>query len=120
MDEINPQAAELRIGNWVMGNKPFQIDMNTLNMSYIHELANNAQGRFEPIPLTEDWLVKFGFEKLQNNLYSKGRLTYHKTYGWKILENWVKKWSGVQELKYVHQLQNLYHALTGQELVVCG
>jgi len=55
----------------------------------------------EPIPLTEEWLCKLGFD---NN-------------------HWATKWiledmpipTGI---KYVHQLQNLYFALTGKELTL--
>jgi hypothetical protein len=68
-----------------------------------------------PIPLTKEWLVKFGFDKkghreglsiiLENTLGYKNGRTYFKS--WCILES---------QPKHVHQLQNLYFALTGQEL----
>jgi len=45
-------------------------------------------------------------------------MSYHAKYGWKILEKWVSGWLGVQEIKYVHQLQNLYFALSGEELTL--
>jgi hypothetical protein len=69
----------------------------------------------KPIPLTEEWLVKFGFDKkahreglsiiLENTLGYKNGRTYFKS--WCILES---------QPKHVHQLQNLYFALTGKEL----
>jgi hypothetical protein len=76
----NMTVKELRIGNWVMGNKPFQISINTLNMAYNHALANNGEGRYSPIPLTEDWLIRLpkGFE----------------------YPDWIK---------FVHDLQNWYY-----------
>ncbi len=72
-----------------------------------------------PIPLTEEWLLKFGFKK--SNVYCFGN---HKL----IIESLMGDrhscryrinpdesiW--ISELHYVHQLQNLYFALTGEEL----
>ncbi len=71
----------------------------------------------EPIPLTEEWLLKLGFEKdflewdkqcisLQ---YWKQSNSYH----------WVSSSGDIDVLlKHVHQLQNLYFALTNKELTI--
>ena len=76
---------------------------------------------FEPIPLTEEWLKKFGFEKMS----SPRSITYHCNC-FKIKQELSGKWwiarvggsSPTHQVKieYVHQLQNLYFALTGEEL----
>ena len=74
----------------------------------------------KPIPLTEEWLLKFGFEKadeiyfIEFNVYSMTIKEYEK--GRYILNpethfNYV-------DIEYVHQLQNLYFALTGEELII--
>jgi hypothetical protein len=64
------------------------------------------------IPLTEEWLVTFGFE-------------YIEEYKWWEIDwcNFTIDLGGEYEfefafhpIKYVHQLQNLYFALTGKEL----
>lgn len=70
----------------------------------------------KPIPLNEEWLLKFGFVKsthwfeLENTSISLNLNQY-------ILEfN-----DAYQESKmpvYVHQLQNLYYALTNKELTI--
>ena len=87
-------------------------------------MSNCNVAYLEPIKLTEDLLIKLGFNK-------DGRVI--KTYAmigneinFKILVNTENefyfypsvaiKWS--VRLKYVHQLQNLYFALTGEELDV--
>jgi len=70
------------------------------------------------IPLTDNLFKNLGFEMSNTGFIEKGRLLYHKEYGWKILENWVKGWVGVSEPKYVHQLQNLYYSITGEELML--
>jgi len=75
----------------------------------------------KPIELNEDWLLKFGFEgefldyslgklnvclKDPIGVYKRGRTYYN---SWCILE---------KQPEYVHQLQNLFFALTGEELLI--
>jgi len=66
----------------------------------------------EPIPLTEEWLVKFGF------VWTNG-------YGYRFINGWIKLkecvWKSYDlevEIKHVHQLQNLYYALCQEELTI--
>lgn len=85
----------------------------------------------KPIPLTEEWLIKFGFEKDENKPFHFIRLEEYN------LEVMVNGFSGTLEKEpnwfcsiksyahqttfqkmHVHQLQNLYHALTGEELTI--
>lgn len=72
----------------------------------------------KPIELTEEWLIKFGFYKKNGygfiNITMKGGL-------YNSLNNdcYIYNYYGLQlNCKYVHQLQNLYFALTGSELTV--
>ena len=60
------ESKELRIGNWVMGNEPFQIEYDDFRLSFMYEKMR-GKSRFEPIPLNEEWLLKFGFEKTSND-----------------------------------------------------
>lgn len=74
---------------------------------------------YEPIRLTEEWLVRFGFEccDLDEVYFLKDvdiqfwdhNNTFHFVSNHGLLNT---------ELKYVHQLQNLYFALTGEDLVL--
>ena len=67
---------------------------------------------FKPIPLTEDWLLKFGFKiekQYQCDFASIGVFTI--SFG----DNFFYDYTN---LKYVHQLQNLYYAITQRELTV--
>ena len=74
------------------------------------------------IPLSEEWLLKFGFGLLPWGFVIKGnedkavliRHSYKPN-----LKLWVEVGNGLRtELKYVHQLQNLFFALTGTELEI--
>jgi hypothetical protein len=76
---------------------------------------------FKPIELTEEWLLKLGLEKISIwtfslNLVGNLDLIYYSgEKGWSI---GLKSYSDFSNLKYVHQLQNLYFALTGKELKI--
>lgn len=68
----------------------------------------------EPIPLTEDWLVRMGFEiktasVTHNHTFIKGDFIINNPLRGNMTYEHIK-------LKHVHQLQNLYFALTGEEL----
>jgi hypothetical protein len=119
------KANELRIGNLVLSKGvPVQIE------EIMWETVRHCFGEFpidyvEPIPLTEEWLLKFGFEiKLDNFNWNAGigineigdfklALRHTDNFGW-----FYK--SRCTPIKYVHQLQNLYFALTGEELTEGG
>ena len=81
---------------------------------------------FKPIPLTEEWLVKFGFEQSKDadwiwTLKIKGyespweKITFNTTRkkGWLFA---AISANGKVSIENVHQLQNIYYALTGDEL----
>jgi hypothetical protein len=65
----------------------------------------------EPIPLTEEWLVKFGFKPLVKDWQIKGLIIHARKRGFVVNNR-------IPILKTVHQLQNLYFALTGEELTL--
>lgn len=114
---MNPE--ELRIGNLVN-----IIGLVETKITAEHILGiSNGDNTYKPIPLTEEWLEKFGFEKddtpatfkkYNNHLLS---ISFSKT---DITEMEINKSPefiiNTDIVKYVHQLQNLYFALTGEEL----
>ena len=121
------RAEELRIGNYVdleLTDGIESVEVTSISCERILFRYNKNQERNEdtvfkaiycnirPIPLTEDWLLKFGFKRFT---------------GWDDMEYFVfgnvhiyTNLKGYEfedfYIKYVHQLQNLYHALTGEEL----
>tara|TARA_R100001244_G_scaffold132297_3_gene107953 strand:- start:3013 stop:3456 length:444 start_codon:yes stop_codon:yes gene_type:complete len=81
-------------------------------------------GEVQPIPLTEEWLLKFGFDEVKRDSYYTGKnapfSVFFKT---DILYNSIqRRWyfftTPLNEIKHVHQLQNLYFALTNEELTI--
>lgn len=106
---------ELRIGNivWLVSkSKEWEI----LSGQEIDTGCDSND--FKPIPLTEEWLVRLGFvSDPYHDMYRKGFLMLNcdKTRG--KLELWPDNITGkVLYLKHVNQLQNLYFAITGEEL----
>ena len=119
------KANELRIGNWVRRRES---DTNIQIEQYL--LCNAELCKYQPIPLTEEWLLKFGFvrpcEEHRYNTWEK-YLAPNRTFN--ILPPYEKiKYYGYSaghrigelEIKYIHQLQNLYFALTDEELTIGG
>jgi hypothetical protein len=102
------EARELRIGNLLITSSGTIVEVTE---STIRGVRLNYLD-IKPIPLTEEWLLKFGFE--DDNAFFKNRITLYKQDGifWCDL-----LWDCI-DVNYVHQLQNLYYALTGEELTI--
>lgn len=121
------KANELRIGNFVLfAEEGTEFKVNEISEEGLWVINDEEKtwielDCFEPIPLTEEWLLKFGFEKVDNN-WQKEWLLLHvnlKTGTIDFLLN--EPYSGkmrVTILESVHQLQNLIYALTGEELTI--
>lgn len=114
-------AKELRIGNWVHTGS-FHISKLQGHHQYLPEWHKYAF-KFEPIPLTEEWLERFGFEYDENDDWFV--FESNKEVSFSMDKNGVMYYFGnleplwvdiLSKIKYVHQLQNLYFALTGEEL----
>jgi hypothetical protein len=120
------KAEELRIGNWVKGDYSGEKQATIENISDLQ----NGNVYLSPIPITEEWLKRFGF-KIYDDCYAaidlRGRynrkliicLDEHNI--WCIAPSMNDFYTDDYftddiELPYIHQLQNLYYALTGQEL----
>jgi hypothetical protein len=137
---------ELRIGNLVFDKKQKRI-VTVWGFESNHDeiFVNYAQGSgvyfidlkyIEPIPLTEEWLLKFGFEKEEIDTEDFLEIKYKKQINEEIFINYSDDFScslyynearaekdlGVlpkwEQIKTVHGLQNLHFALTGEELTL--
>jgi hypothetical protein len=130
-------ATELRIGNYY--DSYGEIKQVTPNV--IEEVFTSQRSWCKPIPLTEEWLLKFGFNKENTTMSS-----HHGPFFSISIDDYKycfayaefrKDWGFYQEYtdspfgtdndkKYfvshgiinVHQIQNLWLALTGEELIL--
>ena len=117
------KATDLRVGNyykWTDKNHNFKdCDVYQIESISSISLIEEYFKYFEPILLTEEWLLKFGFVELQYE---------DQTFGFKLNDFWFINETQIRnkynsmlldvEIKYVHQLQNLYFALTKNELTL--
>lgn len=115
------KANELRIGNWVTATCCYD-DKPIRNIEY-SQIDCGFEDFLEPIPLTGEWLLKFGFEKAYKDRVFKFNDNFGVDFGISIFfiqhyKNEVHNSFIRTEIYYVHQLQNLYFALTGEELVI--
>ena len=115
------KSSELRIGNYVY----FHGDVEEINMVDGYGIIGREEQpscpieEFEPIPLTEEWLLKFGFEKNDNNQFILMEGSVDILFN-KDLNGWTCDGINfsINMTEHVHQLQNLYFALTGEELIL--
>lgn len=120
---------ELRLGNFVLpplSDEPIRIDDFTPKGINLAEWDNGSafatEWTFEeirPIPLTQKWLEKLGFVEGVDRM--SGFLCH--TNGFSILFTNDNHWCffervAIRPVSWVHQLQNLYFALTSKELTI--
>lgn len=116
------KAEELRVGNLVMWyGKPFVVDADFIRRAELVDWQENdgTPCHPDPIPLTSEILEACGT--------LKGRCFYVKKDGEVVRfvmwnnhfgEYWYNNGNNEVYIKYLHQLQNLYYALTVSELQV--
>jgi hypothetical protein len=119
------KANELRIGNWVIIHNAFSKQQNLSQITANWFVSDAYQQLSEPIPLTPEILVKCGFV-LVNHIHGYSFYTMDRQSQKDkskppidVYEN-KTQYMGclVNHCQYLHQLQNLYFALTGTELEV--
>lgn len=119
---------ELRIGSIININGE---DITPgIGYGVIQDFAQKSKGlsnsyldtlKFTPILITNDWLLNLGFYKVSNGfeIDCNNGIKINSLFTGKPLTLEVHGLrSPLYELKYVHQLQNLYFSLTGVELEI--
>jgi hypothetical protein len=137
------KSTELRIGNIVCHSANHQCVIESININFVTVDGDERRldyGGLSPIPLTEEWLLKFGFYQLPHFTVGNNWLI---DYGlssqisisciescnmmvWLASVDKDKKptdlvcvWNwDVNGTMHIHQLQNLYFVLTGEELTI--
>ena len=137
------EAKDFRIGNLIECDNII-IEVQGISKYYVNgfDKANNIDTRVpvkhsKGIPLTEEWLIKFGFEKGNYKEFDEKHFV-EKSNTIKVIISGVGFWdvytdynlyeitfsSGLNiitdnnGINHVHQLQNLYYAITGEELTI--
>ncbi len=136
-------SKELRIGNYVIANGLHEGKIMTIEQiggkgtlddeRRVIFFSEHTAGEFakhcKGVPLTEQWLIDLGFykfsygfnlETLRMDALSHGHITFYR-YSPDVFKIELGTSSGYifgePSIKYVHQLQNLYFALCGKELI---
>jgi hypothetical protein len=123
-------SRELRLGNLIYGpSDREETIVAIIGEGWVKLYPGRLTGaRFDAelkdcsgIPLTEEWLIKLGFEEVYRSLYTVRYENLQQAqfdYRFNLVENLRHlTWRGnTVQCEYVHQLQNLYYSLTGQEL----
>jgi hypothetical protein len=122
------KAQDLRFGNLIRESKTSTIYTNSgtlLKGCYVSKAMQFGDyflryEELEPIQLTEEWLLKLGFTKC---LFIDFQFDSPHENDYRICiydDRFIFRGLGasIVEIKTIHQLQNLYHSLTGQELTI--
>ena len=131
---IDPK--ELMIGSSIQTINGYLINVNGINYEWeamehiIYDMGHVgfSVDELSPIPITPEWLERLGFELISDSIHiwnkpdesKDGYFSWSKGEGLSF-SNYYHDYGAVIQfphIKSVHQLQNLYHALTGQELTV--
>lgn len=125
---------ELRIGNLIAWSDQIQTVIQVSNDGFIQcdpLAADREISEFEPIPLTEDRLIKFGFKPDKGGFTFKSLHHYESYFHlvWYyfaanegVTEGWLSSINGKEipigpKIEFVHHLQNLYFDCYGYELI---
>lgn len=124
------KATELRIGNIVLSRETELAHFHTIGCNDMGDFYSTIQDSLDPIPLTPEIMEKCGFEADDDDgggcsIYVSEtlRLWRGDLEGVMRLRFWGDEYSypihlkePVYHFQYLHQLQNLYFALTAEEL----
>jgi len=129
------KANELRIGNWVhirqtKNNEQIGgIEENGRFLTKGYKSSYSSIECLEPIPITEEWLVKLGGKIGDNEIYNDSFYCFEfdnmaifvSVIGVVVIARSKYDSKSVKldvQFKHVHTLQNLFFALTGNELTI--
>lgn len=126
------KAEEFRIGNILSTSLKSGMGRSVIKKIGCQDIVrikeNTGSFIYNPIPLTEEWILRFGFEKfiIKDEIAKNGYRILNKIElqdvgdGYFRLKHFYMGQIGAENthVRYVHQLQNLYFALTGEELTI--
>lgn len=115
------QANSLRIGNWVSFKGLWQGTVREVGTSGVILIEGNDgifdDENIQPIPITEQVLFACGFGRQDKIPIGYWKELPHYTVGkFEIFQEGDYKFAPTLPIRFLHQLQNLYFALTQTEL----
>lgn len=109
------KAQDLRIGNWFKNDsgKAFKVTGSTL--STYEAVGNKWTIQINPIKLTPEILENAGFERCEDGDYYRDEIIWSLS-----ARNNFLQVVNIPDcvIEYLHELQNLYFAVTGDDLKV--
>ena len=120
------KESDLRIGNFIKVISSKKIFDSYITQAKGYDIVRIEEKSFtywnyEPIPLDEEWLLKFGFSEIggcNEKDFTNGDYNIFINSLGEVNFLFFKEGDWYQKLNYVHQLQNLHFALTQLELTV--
>jgi hypothetical protein len=118
---------ELRIGNLISDLSDRtgfvkSLAWNKVAVKLEFSTINTDCDGVKPIPLTEEWLLKFGFVQQQDVnkdfINRTVRICLCVDDVWRCVTFIPEELMDEPKIQHVHQLQNLYWCLTGEELTM--
>lgn len=116
------KSNEVRVGNFILFSGVQTRVIPADFATQCRGVNSSEMPNFKPIQLNEEWLLSAGFEKLTSieKGFKSNSYTYSKGFSFIVhLNNGLLStnfWQG-NEKKFVHELQNLFFSLTGEDLV---
>jgi len=107
---------ELRVGNWVFEDFERKWEIEDFNNYHRASYGDEISDKIEPIKLTEEWLLDFGFNKTASKFFDINELSLLKRIGTESDYYVYINEALTLTVSYVHELQNLYFALIRKEL----
>lgn len=114
------QANELRIGNYInVTHVHFkESEISTIQIDDLVRIITNIPTYdYNPIQITEEWVDKFYLNKINHNNWAFDKYTIYydgDIFNIVIADKLIIR--NIKKIKYVHELQNIYYALIGEEL----
>jgi hypothetical protein len=122
------KVSDLRIGNYI---SPLGMGITVVEGFCIwdgliqsSDFAERDIEDFKGIPLTKEWLLKIGFEFAVDTWYFNGFALWETEWGDDKGATGIGYFYELRErgmmdkhIQYLHELQNLYYSLTGEEIL---
>lgn len=129
------KSKDIRVGNFFkqenisiprLGINSLLIDGNayTVITAYGIHMVDVGKYKIEPIQLTENWLFAFGFKQinfsyeLTTDMFNFYVNFYENHTNIAFVDTTSSNAIDINHIYYVHELQNLFHILTNEELIL--